>query len=175
MCVDNTFLLLIKKIKPCLWYRSRLIYITLANFYYSPNQSLLVLFWPPTYKFAFFIGSTSKKKFFIDRISLYVSLSTEPLLKGKTKCNWPPWTNSVDLLLFQSKIQFTFVTKQATLIWRSNVLPLRLVFLGLPLHPDIRLSICLLAYSAECLSICLFIYPSDQPLICLSVAHLFSN
>ena len=52
--------------------------------------------------------------------------------KAKAQYSLPPCSNQFRLAPFKLKILFTFFTKQATLMWRSNVLslPLRFVFPG---------------------------------------------
>jgi hypothetical protein len=56
----------------------------------------------------------------------------EPLLKGKTQYNWPPYTNKFRLAAFAIENIIYFLTKRATLMRRSAVLslPLKLVFSG---------------------------------------------
>jgi len=46
----------------------------------------------------------------------------EAYLKGKAQYGWPPFITSLDQALFILNMLFTYVTKQATLMWRSTVL-----------------------------------------------------
>ena len=50
----------------------------------------------------------------------------EAYLKGKAQYGWPPFITSLDQALFILNMLFTYITKQAILMWRSTVLSLSL-------------------------------------------------